>query len=173
MKLKIPEASAETTRTPTDRDPSLYYIVFIYTLLILKTMIRDRDISPFSNISKALFTRFSSSEQPSSTSRKRSSRPSLEDDLRRSSNENQENIDPGDLRRSSTKLSKPSYSESPKKSTERNHLGANSNRPRGLSNRNCNKDAEVFQYPSPLDAPPRLVKSTYHYMTCRLTASSM
>ena len=117
-------------------------------------MIRDRDISPFSNVSKALFSGFSISDRPSSSSsRKRSSRPSLEDDLRRSSIENQENHDPASVRRSSTKLSRTSYRDSPRKSIERNLHVPNSNRRRGLSARNCNKDAEVFQYPSPLDAP--------------------
>jgi len=97
----------------------------------------SRDPSPCPNISKALFI---SSNDAATTcvktsSRKRSNRPSLEDDLQREAEK--ENIAMGQRRKSS------------KRSTKEGDLDQERQRPRGLSNRNCNNAAEIFQYPSP------------------------
>ena len=99
-----------------------------------------RDVSPVPDISKALFNTY---KDPKPGSRKRSSRPSIEDDLQKHLNENKENDGVRGTRRKSRTCSN---------GQENSQLcigEAAMMRPRFLSARPSTASAEVFQYPSP------------------------
>ena len=102
-----------------------------------------RDPSPFPNISIALFN--SDKISNTSGSKKRSSRPSLEEDLKKDLEKNKENLTTSASRRLSRKWSRTSDYELA--------------RPRGLSSRLCNTNADVFQYPSPREVPRPVSKT--------------
>ena len=106
----------------------------------------NRDASPVPDIYKNLFSTYSTSNR---SSRKRCSRPSLEEDLQKDLEENKENIDVACARRASRKLSSPGedYVEQTTKV---------------LSSRSLNVAAEVFQYPSPRPQGAALPRISVH-----------
>ena len=109
----------------------------------------NRDASPVPDIYKNLFSTYSTNNR---SSRKRCSRPSLEEDLQKDLEENKENIGVASVacaRRASRKLSRPGedYVEQTTKV---------------LSSRSLNVAAEVFQYPSPRPQGAALPRISVH-----------
>lgn len=109
-----------------------------------------RDASPVPDIYRALFS--SHTDQRPSSTRKRSSRPSLEEDLKRQLVENQENED-----RDARPARKQSRSCQEQEPGQHCVEETTTIRPRGLSARSTNVNAEVFQYPSPREVPQRVL----------------
>ena len=102
-----------------------------------------RDASPVPDIIKALFNTYN---DPKPGSRKRSSRPSLEDDLQKQQIENKEN----EVGSKPTRTRKKSRTCSSEQENRQNCAGeAATMRQRFLSARPSTVSAEVFQYPSP------------------------
>ena len=122
------------------------------SILVLRNQIDQppNHASPVPDIIKALFNTY---EEPKSGSRKRSSRPSLEDDLQKQSDDNKENVDgcSGKPTRA-RKISRSSSSQEEKRQTCTGE--AATVRLRSLSARPTT--AEVFQYPSPRKQAPLL-----------------
>ena len=103
-----------------------------------------RDVSPVPDIIKALFNTY---KDPKPGARKRSSRPSIEEDIQKDLLENKENEGPRGARSKSRTCS--NGQEHSQNSTGE----AATMRPRFLSAR-PSVSAEVFQYPSPRQQPP-------------------
>jgi len=103
-----------------------------------------RDVSPVPDIIKALFNTY---KDPKPGTRKRSSRPSIEEDIQKDLLENKENEGPRGARSKSRTCSNG-------QEHNQNSTGeAATMRPRFLSAR-PSVSAEVFQYPSPRQQPP-------------------
>ena len=112
-------------------------------LIVLSQSGMIRDASPVPDIIKALFNTYN---DPKTGSRKRSNRPSLEDDLQKQQIENKENA----VICKPTRTRKKSRTCSSEQENRQNCAGeAATMRPRFLSARPANISAEVFQYPSP------------------------